>query len=142
MRGPGICRGRTLDALTNHIDLTPTFLDLAGVSVDKLSFDGQTLTPLLSGQGDWQRDANFGEYHPTVKSALYNQTIRTQKWRLSIYPSSPQWGEMFGLESDPDEHVNLFYDDSVKLPRRELEQKLVQEFPPQLGVDNPLLCKW
>lgn len=142
MKGPGIRRGQTLDALTNHIDLTPTFLDLAGVSVDKLSFDGQTLTPLLSGQGDWQRDANFGEYHPTVKSALYNQTIRTKKWRLSIYPDSPQWGEMFDLESDPNEHVNLYYDDSVNEPRRELEQKLAKEFAPQRGVDNLSLCKW
>jgi arylsulfatase A-like enzyme len=142
MKGPGIKPGQTLDALTNHIDLTPTFLDLAGQSIANLSLDGQSLTPLLSGQKGWQRDANFGEYHPTVKPELYNQTIRTDKWRLSIYPDRPQWGEMFDLGSDPDEHVNLFHDDSVNAIRQELGTRLAGEFPPQRTVSNKVLCKW
>jgi arylsulfatase A-like enzyme len=142
IKGPGIRSGQTLDALTSHIDLTPTFLELAAVPAGNLSFDGQSMAALLTGRGNWQRDANFGEYHPTVKSELYNQSIRTQKWRLSIYPDSPQWGEMFDLEADPDEHVNLFHDDSMAHIKNQLADRLATEFPPLRTVDNPALCKW
>lgn len=142
MKGPGVRAGQTQHALTNHIDLAPTFLDLAGVVRDEVIFDGQSMLPLLNGQGEWQRDANYGEYHPTTRPELYNQSIRTEKWRLSIYPDSPQWGELFDLEADPDEHVNLFHDESRNAIRDQLGAKLAKEFPPQRSVDNPALCKW
>jgi arylsulfatase A-like enzyme len=142
IQGPGINAGATSDALTNHIDLAPTFLDLAGVEHDKIRFDGQSMTALLGGQGDWQREANYGEYHPTVKPELYNQSIRTDRWRLTIYPDSPQWGEMFDLDSDPEEHLNLYHDESKSPIRDRLSQQLASQFPPQRSVDNPMLCKW
>ena len=142
IKGPGINSGETQDELTNHIDLTPTFLDLANVSADNNRYDGQSMKPLLTGAGDWSRDATFGEYHPTVKPELYNQTIRTKKWRLSIYPDSPQWGELFDLENDRDEHNNLYHDRNYADVRNELATRLANEFPPQRSVDSPLLCKW
>ena len=142
IKGPGISAGQTQNALTNHIDLAPTFLDLAGVSRGGKQFDGRSMVPLLEGQSDWQREANYGEYHPTAKPELYNQTIRTRKWRLSIYPDCPHWGEMFDLEADPNEHVNLYQDNTLESVRNELAEKLAAEFPPQPTVDIPLLCKW
>jgi len=142
IKGPGICSGATNDALTNHIDLTPTFLELAGLSADGQSFDGQSMLPLLTGRSGWHRDANFGEYHPSAWPELYNQSIRTINWRLSIYPDSPQWGEMFDLTADPDEHVNLFDDPAVRSTRLDLAQQLAARFPPQRTVDNKVLCKW
>ena len=33
MNGPGIRPGQTTHALTNHIDLTPTLLDISGVLI-------------------------------------------------------------------------------------------------------------
>ena len=142
IKGPGILPGQTQDELTNHIDLMPTFLELSGVSASNLHLDGQSMLPLLKGESGWERDATFGEYHPTAKPELYNQTIRTKKWRLSIYPDSPQWGELFDLEVDRDEHNNLYYDDAYKDIRGELASRLAAEFPPQRSVDNPLLSKW
>jgi len=142
MKGPRINPGQTCDALTNHIDLAPTFLDLAGVDREQVEFDGQSMLPLLEGQKGWQRDANYGEYHPTARPELYNQTIRTSQWRLSIYPDSPQWGELFDLEVDPDEHLNLYHDDAYRQLRDQLSEQLANEFPPQRTVENPALCKW
>ncbi len=142
IKGPDIRAGVAHDALTSHIDLTPTFLELAGLPAGRQSFDGQSMLPLLTGQGGWQRDANFGEYHPTARPELYNQSIRTKHWRLSIYPDSPQWGELFDLTADPNEHVNLFDDPALKNTRLVLADQLAARFPPQRTVDNKVLCKW
>ncbi len=147
IKGPGIQTNQVQNALTNHIDLTPTFMQLAGVADNYLSFDGQSMLPLLAdsaliNRGEWHRDANFGEYHPTAKPELYNQSVRTKKWRLSIYPDSPHWGEMFNLETDPDEHINLFHHPESHAVKHALMDILATQFPPQRTVDNPMLCKW
>lgn len=142
IQGPAVLNGHVSDELTNHIDLTPTFLDLAGVATQNTRVDGESLKPILHGTSGWTRDATFGEYHPTVKPELYNQTIRTKKWRLSVYPESSQWGELFDLEVDRDEHNNLFYDASYESIKQELAARLAKDFAPQATVDCPLLCKW
>lgn len=142
MQGPGIPIGKTVDALTNHIDLTPTFLELAGASYDIGQFDGTSLVPLLGEERDGNREYDFGEYHPTVKPELYNQTVRTERWRLTIYPEKREWGELFDLESDPEEHQNLFHLTPYRGISKELEDVLAKEFVPQTSVDNEWLCKW
>ena len=140
--GPGLQENAVCDALTNHIDLTPTFLELAGVAPANSAMDGQSLVPLLTGQGEWARDANYGEYHPTEQPELYNQTIRTHDWRLSIYPDAPHYGELFDLNTDRDEHRNLYNDPGFRDIQNALTAQLAREFPPQRGVDSPLICKW
>ena len=47
--GPGIRSGATCDELTNHIDLMPTFLDIAGMADGAPATDGQSMLPLLRG---------------------------------------------------------------------------------------------
>ena len=103
---------------------------------------GESLVPLLTGEGGWQRDTNYGEYHPSARPELYNQTIRTMRWRLSSYPDKPQWGELFDLERDPDEQANLFDDASHRAVRERLGDTLAREFEPQRTVNNPVLSKW
>ena len=142
LQGPGIAEDRAVDALTNHVDLVPTFLELAGCAAEEQSFDGQSLVPLLQDDTPSLRRFDFGEYHPSAKPELYNQTVRTAEWRLTIYPKNPEWGELFDLESDPGEHRNLYFEAGVGSIRKELEQVLAREFPPKDSVDNEWLCKW
>ena len=47
-RGPGIKAGTALDQLVSNIDIAPTLLDLAGVSVPNI-MDGRSMAPLLHG---------------------------------------------------------------------------------------------
>ncbi len=124
LKGPGITAGRTIDTLTSHIDLAPTFLELAGIELDGNEFDGVSLKPLLNGKGGIYREYDLGEYHPTTRPEIYNQTIRTEHWRLTIYPCNPEWGELFDLDSDPEEHLNLYHTSSVNSVRKELENIL------------------
>lgn len=142
IKGPGVEAGRTIGTLTNHIDLTPTFLDMAGAGLDNDGFDGTSMRSLLNGETHFTREYDFGEYHPSVRREIYNQTIRTNRWRLTIYPNNPDWGEMFDLEADPEEHRNLFQAAPFSSTRRVLEDILAKEFPPKTSVDNEWLCKW
>lgn len=142
MSGPGIRSGKTTDALTSHIDLAPTLLDIAGVQFDGNQFDGRSLTPLLSDSSCRIRTHNFGEYHPTAKPELYNQTVSTDKWRFTIYPRCSQWGELFNLEDDPGEYFNLFDEPGYEGIKSELSAILATRFPAQPEVNNEVLCKW
>lgn len=142
MRGPGIGSGQVVDSLSSHIDLVPTLLELTDTPSTGIAFDGLSLAPLLRGDSDSLREHLFGEYHPTVRKELYNQTIYRGQWRYTIYPEMSDWGEMFDLETDPGETRNLFFDDEHADLRRELSGILEREFPPQAQVENRLLCKW
>ena len=53
--GPGIAAGRTVDAVTENIDLAPTFAELGGTQMPG-NVDGRSLVPLLRGQtvADWR----------------------------------------------------------------------------------------
>jgi arylsulfatase A-like enzyme len=142
INGPEVRAGETIEALTSHIDLAPTILELAEVSSDNVTFDGLSMVPLLSGAKNELRSCNFGEYHPSARPDLYNQTVSTDNWRLTLYPEQPEWGELFDLEADPEEHVNLFFDPSQNLVKNKLSKILANRFPPQATVDNEWLCKW
>ncbi|MFT5506834.1 MAG: arylsulfatase, partial [Gammaproteobacteria bacterium] len=141
IKGPGIKAGLEIDSLTSHIDLTPTLLELTDSgTIPKL--DGISLKPLLDGTADSVRDYTFGEYHPTVMSDLYNQTLYQAQWRLTLYPFRSDLGELFNLEQDPFELNNLFSDPAMSSIKSELSHRLLTEFPPQAEVENKLLCKW
>ena len=45
----------------------------------------------------------------TPAPPTWANTIRTDRWRATFYPNAPH-GELFDLQSDPDEVHNLWYD--------------------------------
>jgi arylsulfatase A-like enzyme len=142
LKGPRVPENQVSTALTNHIDLAPTLLDLSEIDFDTARFDGMSMKPLIAGEGASVRQWNFGEYHPSAKPELYNQTISSDRWRLTLYPENPEWGEMFDLENDPHERRNVFHEAEMSAIKEELSQILNREFPPQPEVDNEWICKW
>ena len=88
------------------------------------------------------REHVFGEYHPTVRTELYNQTVYRDQWRYTVYPGLEDWGELFDLADDPGETRNLYFVPEYEALRVELNGLLAAEFPPQPTVENPCLCKW
>ena len=62
--GPGITTGSRCDVNVVGYDFLPTFVDLAGGSVEKLrDIDGATTTPLLKGKGDRKLAKRFLYFH-------------------------------------------------------------------------------
>ncbi len=100
------------------------------------------MTPLLGDGSSALREFDFGEYHPTARTDLYNQTVRTAGWRLTLYPGHPEWGELFNLADDPAERLNRYGDPSTSAIAAELRDVLAERFPPCPGVDNEWICKW
>ena len=140
--GPDVQSGRVIESLTSHIDLMPTLLAMTATDSADLVFDGLDLTPLLQGREQSIREYVFGEYHPTVKPELYNQTIYFERWRYTIYPALPEWGELFDLDDDPGECANRFFEPALDGVKRQLGEVLAGQFPPQPEVENKTLCKW
>ena len=142
MAGPGVPRGERTAAPSSHLDLMPTLLELAGVEVPGVDRDGRSLVPVLEGRC-LERQERFLEFHPRIDARVYNHSIVTGGWRLTLYPNGePGWGELFDLEADPGEHENLFNDGAHRTRRDRLAEHLVSRFPASPDAGTALLAKW
>jgi len=113
---PGVTRpGSSNDSLVQNIDMAPTILQMAGVSVPK-SMHGESMVPLLRGATPrgW-RDAIYYHYQmeePQTRTAhlvAKHYGIRTDTHKLIHFYESDTW-ELYDLTNDPHEITNQ-YDD-------------------------------
>ena len=141
MAGPGVAEGQRTSAPSSHLDLMPTLLELGGVDAPP-DLDGRSLVPVLRGDPPAPRD-RFLEFHPRIDGRVYNHSIVTDGWRLTLYPDGePDWGELFDLEADPGEHENLYYDPAHRTVRDRLADRLASRFPAMPDAGTALLAKW
>ncbi|MBK1879857.1 sulfatase family protein [Pelagicoccus mobilis] len=104
--GPGVKkREESSHSLISLVDLPRTCLDFAGVPIPQ-GMQGVNQAPMLMGEVEEVRDAVLVECHPTRKS-LANHTLITDDWKLVVYRNSEE-GELYCLESDPDQSRNLW----------------------------------
>jgi arylsulfatase A-like enzyme len=137
LAGPTI-EPATVSALTTHVDLKATALELLGVSGD--AGDGMSMAPLLRGKPAAARDAIWAEYHPRVVPEQYNQTLITSGWRITLYPQRPGWGELFDRSADPGEHRNLFHDREHRSVCEQLSARIEREWPASPGAGDPRIA--
>jgi len=88
------CAGQTNDELVYDIDLTATLYDLAGMGREQ-GLDGQSLLPLLTGEGTWTSRG-----YVTCRYGHDLCYIDDRSWVLTDVDGELQ--EMFDLESDPE----------------------------------------
>ncbi len=117
------------------IDLLPTFLDAVGSKVSKHRLEGQSLIPMLRGEKiDIWKDSVFSETDYSFNEArkILNLgasdarafMIRNKKWKYIYYKGFPS--QLFDLENDPDEFVDLGQSlDHIKI-REEMKELLLQ----------------
>jgi arylsulfatase A-like enzyme len=76
VRGPGVARGRRVDAVTEHVDLLPTLVEAAGGAVP-LQADGRSLAPWLGGETplDWRRAAFVEHDFRDVETATFERAL-------------------------------------------------------------------
>ena len=103
------------DALVELVDIVPTLLELTGLPVDK-SMHGKSLMPQLSGKipPEEHRDRVYATYTNTLpylekNGKSYGTMIRTRRYKLANYHGTGV-GQLFDLEKDPGEFVNLWDD--------------------------------
>jgi arylsulfatase A-like enzyme len=93
-----------------NIDLAPTLLELAGVSVPG-TMEGRSLLPLLKGARPVWRNSFLIEYYsdrvfPRVLQMGY-KSVRTDRWKYIHYLELNRMDELYDLKTDPYEMKNL-----------------------------------
>lgn len=104
-RVPGLPGGRVEERFVTLADLTPTFLDLAGVPSPP-QFAGRSLLPLLRGEAlpDWRQEVitEFHGHHFPYPQRM----IRTTDYKLIVNPADVN--ELYDLRTDPHELLNVY----------------------------------
>jgi arylsulfatase A-like enzyme len=112
IRYPGqIKAGATSDSMILNVDFTPTFLDLAGVTVPA-DLQGRSLTPLLQGKmpNNWRTSMYYRYYcHPAEHNVHRHYGVRTQEHKLIYFDKLNEW-ELFDLKKDPYEMKSVYND--------------------------------
>ena len=130
--GPGIvAKGEVSDAMIANIDVAPTLLGLANLSIPDW-IDGKSFRELLSEPVNQhkERASLLYEYYwePQYPQTPTTFCLRNQRFKFIQYHGIWDTDELYDLEKDPEESVNLInhekYKGTVKAMRLELHQKL------------------
>ena len=111
-----IKQGTTCDKMALNLDIPPTMLDLAGVPIPP-AMQGASLMPLLLEKPTpkWRKDWLYEYYeYPAYENVKPNRGIRTERYKLIHYFTSPEEFELYDLQTDPDERTNLYGDPKYK----------------------------
>lgn len=119
--------GMVCDALVSQYDFMPTLLDYLGLQNDPAQLlPGKSFLPLLSNDKPDEHDfvVVFDEYGPT-------RMIRTREWKyIHRYPYGPH--ELYDLENDSNERVNLLDDERTFSLSAQAKQSLALKLQGEL----------
>ena len=121
IHAPGRFGARKVAQSVSTIDLVPTFVELAGGTMDPLlAIDGRSLLPHLQGAGG--HDEVIGEY---MAEGTNTPLLMIRRGRYKFIYSSRDPALLFDLQSDPDELHNL-----ARMPQH---QDLLATFVDEVG---------
>jgi arylsulfatase A-like enzyme len=139
VRVPGArANGRPCDQIVEFVDLLPTFADLWSIETPK-TFEGLSMTPLLDDPGRPWKKAAFSML-PAVGNGL-GRSVRTKRYRYAEWRkdkslpgsgSKPLAVELYDLQTDPWEQINLADDPAQAGTRAELAAMLAAGYKPAL----------
>lgn len=106
-RLPAEQRGQRRDEMVLNIDVAPTILDFAGVSIPGV-MQGESLTPLVRGEHpDWRTEFLY-EHRINIATIPKSEGVRTERWKYVRYTESdPVVEELYDLAADPLEEHDL-----------------------------------
>ena len=106
IKSPGNTENVIVNDITASYDLFPTILDFAGIK-NNIDIDGISLTPILNGQSEIDREDIFWHF-PHYHGSLWKpgSAIRSGDWKLVFHYESNN-SELFNLKEDPGELNDL-----------------------------------
>jgi arylsulfatase A-like enzyme len=119
--------GITINSLVQNLDFAPTFLDYAGVKIPS-DMQGESFRKLVSGKTTKWRDAIYYTYYeyPSIHMVKRHYGISTDRYKLiHFYYDIDEW-ELYDLQKDPHEMLNVYNDPSYKKVRENMHKKLDQ----------------
>lgn len=103
--------GRDIDRLAADIDIVPTLVELLGLPIPLVEFDGVSLAPLLTGKGAFSEDrAHFirhqqvsraGAFQMETPRAFFHSAVLTNRLRLV------NGEELCDIKPDPDQQHDI-----------------------------------
>jgi len=122
--GPSIEAGQRCKKMVSNLDIYSTILDytdLPGEQED-MALPSRSLKPLLAGQANnWGEDVVYSEQEET-------RVLRSPKWvyfkRYKHAPSHPLGDELYDVENDPQERINLIESEDHQEILKALENSL------------------
>jgi arylsulfatase A-like enzyme len=95
-----IVAGKSIERLTAHIDILPTFIDLCSLEAPEIEFDGSSLRELLYADGkSWPDRALVVETQRVVDPIKWRRcAVMTDKWRLV---NDDDGQGLFDIKADP-----------------------------------------
>ena len=114
-RWPGVIKaGSVVQAQVSHIDLVPTFCQLAGVELPAdRKIDGKSFVSILrSGKGETHQRYVYHTWDRYFPNPDKRWGVSDQRWKLvtltpkDAKPDPARW-QLFDLQSDPGEQTNL-----------------------------------
>ena len=127
VKWPGVTKpGSRSTQMVQNLDYAQTFLEIAGVD-QPTDMQGHSLVPLLKGAqpSDWRNSIYYHYYeYPSVHMIPRHYGIRTERYKLmKFYQFGSQW-EMYDLEQDPDELINIYGAAGYAAVQSDLEKQL------------------
>lgn len=135
----GACRpaGATLDPMVINVDIAPTVLDFAGAKLPA-AMQGRsalpfartpppgTLPPEMTPRDAWYYE--YFEFPDPSHNVNKHRGVRTAKWKFIHYYDPPfnfrQEFELYDLEKDPEERINLANRPMMQPTVKELKAKM------------------
>ena len=116
--------GSKTDLLVQNLDLAPTLLDAAGISVPE-HMQGDSLVPILKGDTPQWRDSIYYHYYeyPGAHQVQKHEGVRTDRYKLISYYDIGEW-ELFDFQTDPQEVDNLYDNPTYAMIQQDLEEAL------------------
>lgn len=111
IRYPRLIKAGTVrDDFALNIDVSPTLLELAGLS-PPVTAQGRSLVPLLKGlSSEWRRSFLIEYYSDRVFPRIYKmgyKAVRTERWKYIHYVELDGMDELYDLKADPYEMKNI-----------------------------------
>ena len=120
---PSIKSGRRINSLVEMVDIAPTLLEAASLPVAP-GMQGKSLLPLL--KGDISEDSHRSNVYCEFYGANFSYTphafttmVRTKDYKLTV-AHKQNTGELYDLQNDPGEVVNLWDNPDYVTPKNEM----------------------
>lgn len=147
IHGPGFQGGGQLRQLVSLIDLPPTLLDAAGLSVPE-AMQGRSILPLVRGEAE-AVDSWHEEMFVQISEAQVGRAVRTHRWKYGVDAPDKSGGRdsgsdryveqyLYDLDADPYELTNLIGRHAWRSAAEEMRERLIRRMV-EAGEDAPTI---
>lgn len=95
-------QGRVVDEVVSAVDMYPTLMELCGLTMPPITYDGASYAKLLQkGSGASWRNTAYGYFKKGI-------TLKTPRYRITKYARDTEYAiELYDHQTDPNENENI-----------------------------------